>query len=245
MAPGHHHRHPRPLVLDAFGVTFLMLFGTLVYRATEGLSWVDSLYLACTVVTTVGLGNGPQTPIGKMFTVVYNVASLGLGVLLVTEIADWRRERWRRRLRTSGSAWQGHDIAALLAATAPAILGAALIFQWIEDWDFFDSLYFSLVTATGLGLVDREPQKPSSRVIFVAYMFYVMGTALHLLGAVGNVLHERRREATADGGLLDSLRSGSARASHGAGARLAHASGSAAFAAADRERVLYGRDSDD
>lgn len=179
-----------------------MLVGTLVYHVAEDITWVDALYLACSVVTTVGLGNGAQTPIGKAFTVVYNFASLGLGALLLTEIADWRRERWRRRLRASGSAGQAYDVAALLAATAPVIVAATLFFQWLEGWGFGDALYFSLVTATGLGLVDREPQRPESRVMFVAYMFYVMGAALHLLGTVGSVLHEGLREAVVDGGLL-------------------------------------------
>ena len=237
MAP---RRSPRPLVLNAASVAFLMLLGTIVYHAVEGLSWVDSLYLACSVVTTVGLGDGPQTALGKAFTIIYNIASLGLGVLLLADIADFRRERWRRTLRTAGFSGLAHDIVALLVATVPAVLGAAVILQWLEGWAFDEALYFTLVTATGLGLGTLEPQQPEARLFFVCYMFLVMGAALHLLGALGNALHEGLSEAAADGGILDWLRAGLMRSAPDDAVRQGHASGSAAYAAADREAGMQG-----
>src|SRR5687768_16612760 len=62
-----------------FLVAFTLLSGTLFYRAVEGWSAVDAFYFSVTTLTTVGLGDlTPATTIGKLFTVVYIFAGLGL-----------------------------------------------------------------------------------------------------------------------------------------------------------------------
>ena len=60
-------------------VVFTLLSGTLFYRAVEGWSTVDAFYFSVTTLTTVGLGDvAPTTTFGKLFTVVYIFAGLGL-----------------------------------------------------------------------------------------------------------------------------------------------------------------------
>ncbi len=62
-----------------FLVVFTLLSGTLFYRAVEGWSTVDAFYFSVTTLTTVGLGDlTPATTFGKLFTVVYIYAGLGL-----------------------------------------------------------------------------------------------------------------------------------------------------------------------
>jgi voltage-gated potassium channel len=62
-----------------FLVAFTLLSGTLFYRTVEGWSAVDAFYFSVTTFTTVGLGDlTPATTFGKLFTVVYIFAGLGL-----------------------------------------------------------------------------------------------------------------------------------------------------------------------
>jgi voltage-gated potassium channel len=60
-------------------VAFTLLSGTLFYHTVEGWSVVDAFYFSATTLTTVGLGDvAPVTTSGKVFTVVYIFAGLGL-----------------------------------------------------------------------------------------------------------------------------------------------------------------------
>jgi hypothetical protein len=179
------------LSTNAIGVLLLMLVGTTGYLLLENLTIINAFYLSTCVITSVGLVIVPHTAAGKIFTVAFNAASLGQGILLLVEVADWRRERTRRMLRTAGLASAALDVAALLALALPTVCGAALVFQWLEGWQSFgESLYFCVIIATGLGLGDVEPRRPESRLFMCAYLLVIMGVVLHLLGLVGNAVHD-------------------------------------------------------
>ena len=203
----------RPKVsLSALGVVALVSLGAVAYHVFEGLSWIDSIYLSVSVVTTVGLVIVPRTGAGRIFTALLNASSLGLGVLLLVEIADWRRERWRGRIKAIVLAAGGAsspvfssralDAAALFAAAAPAVLGTAALLQWLEGWPWYaEAVYVCFTAATGLGLGDLEPTRPVSRLVFAAYLLWAMGATLHLLGLAGTGLHEAMRGVASGGGV--------------------------------------------
>jgi voltage-gated potassium channel len=71
-----------------FLVLFLLLVGTVFYSLEEGWSVVDAFYFSVTTLTTVGLGDlAPETTIGKLFTVVYIFAGLGIIVGFIDTVA--------------------------------------------------------------------------------------------------------------------------------------------------------------
>ena len=66
----------RPLT---FLVLVTLLGGTIFYSLEEGWSVVDAFYFSVTTLTTVGLGDlAPETTMGKLFTVVYIFAGIGI-----------------------------------------------------------------------------------------------------------------------------------------------------------------------
>src|SRR5215207_5278222 len=84
-----------------FLVLFLLLVGTVFYSLEEGWSVVDAFYFSVTTLTTVGLGDlAPETTIGKLFTVVYIFAGLGIIIGFIDTVS---KETLSHRARRSGS----------------------------------------------------------------------------------------------------------------------------------------------
>jgi voltage-gated potassium channel len=57
----------------------IIITGTLAYHYLEGWSYIDSLYFSVVTLTTIGYGDfSPQTDAGKLFTILYIVAGIGM-----------------------------------------------------------------------------------------------------------------------------------------------------------------------
>jgi voltage-gated potassium channel Kch len=89
-----------------FLVLITLLGGTVFYTLEEGWSVVDAFYFSVTTLTTVGLGDlSPQTTIGKLFTVVYIFAGLGIILGFIDTVA---KESLRYEAG-SGAGQEGED----------------------------------------------------------------------------------------------------------------------------------------
>lgn len=77
-------------VRAVLGFTFaLIVMAALVYWWIEGWSLLDALYFSVITISTVGYGDfSPQTAAGKIFTIGYIVAGLGVFVAAVTTLAE-------------------------------------------------------------------------------------------------------------------------------------------------------------
>src|SRR5215211_7985114 len=75
----------RSLVLLVF---LILSIGTIFYSLQEGWGAIDAFYFSVTTLTTVGYGDlSPKTTIGKLFTVVYIFAGLGIIVGFIDTVA--------------------------------------------------------------------------------------------------------------------------------------------------------------
>ncbi len=80
-------------------VVFTLVGGTIFYSLEEGWSVVDAFYFSVTTLTTVGLGDlVPATTFGKLFTVIYIFAGLGLIAGFINTVTrEALNDRGRRR----------------------------------------------------------------------------------------------------------------------------------------------------
>ena len=66
----------------------LILIATVFYWLVEGWSFLDSVYFSVVTIATVGYGDlTPKTALGKVFTIGYIFAGIGVFVAAVTAIA--------------------------------------------------------------------------------------------------------------------------------------------------------------
>ena len=85
-------------------VILLFLFGgATFYYYIEKLRYIDALYLSAATMTTVGYGDiTPKTDIGKIFTIVYVFAGVGIALyglsVIASHFVEVREEFWLERL---------------------------------------------------------------------------------------------------------------------------------------------------
>jgi hypothetical protein len=74
------------VLLIALGID--LIGGMLAYMWLEGWGWIDALYFSVTTQATVGFGDlVPTTDAGKLFTVVYIFAGLGIIVTFAQRLS--------------------------------------------------------------------------------------------------------------------------------------------------------------
>jgi voltage-gated potassium channel len=67
----------------------LVLFASVFYWLVEGWAPLDCVYFSVVTIATVGYGDfTPQTPLGKIFTIFYIVAGIGIFAAAVTALAQ-------------------------------------------------------------------------------------------------------------------------------------------------------------
>jgi len=68
-------------------VASLLIVGTVFYALVEGWGVIDAVYFSAMSLATVGYGDlVPETPEGKLFTVVYVLAGIGILVSFFTAL---------------------------------------------------------------------------------------------------------------------------------------------------------------
>jgi len=74
-------------ILVAAGM--LLVAGTLIFMIIEDLSLVDGFYFSFVTLATIGYGDiSPTTDVGKIVTVIYGIAGLGIMAALISSIAS-------------------------------------------------------------------------------------------------------------------------------------------------------------
>ena len=76
----------------------LLVAGTIIFMVIEGFSPLDSFYFCFITLATIGYGDiTPTTDLGKIVTVIYGIAGLGVVGALISTIATQHVRRANSR----------------------------------------------------------------------------------------------------------------------------------------------------
>lgn len=93
----------------------------------------------------------------------------------------------------------GYELLAKLASHWPAIFSiglGGLVVSFNEKWDWHQISYYTIVTATTVGLGDLTPSHPVSKLFAIVYIPLSVAIAAFILGNVASLIIDRRRNRT-------------------------------------------------
>jgi hypothetical protein len=63
----------------------------------------------------------------------------------------------------------------LIVGVVVILLAGGLVYRWLEDWSFLNSVYFSAVTLCTVGYGDFAPRTGAGKLFTIFYMFVGVG----------------------------------------------------------------------
>ncbi|KAK1745076.1 hypothetical protein QTG54_004367 [Skeletonema marinoi] len=74
------------------------------------------------------------------------------------------------------------------------IFSGALIIAYLEGWPWYDAFYYTVITATTIGLGDLTPTGELTKACAVVFVPFAVATMGYILGQCASFLVELRRE---------------------------------------------------
>jgi len=140
-------------------------------------TFIGSAFFVNSLLTTIGFGSMyPRTAGGMICTLVFGI--LGIPVmaytlrLLATMIIDTVQPLIADR---STSWYSGQSLTTGLLGGI-FIFGGALVYVFLEQWTYFESVYFTVITLTSIGFGDYLPSNSASRLFTVVFVILGLGT---------------------------------------------------------------------
>ena len=76
----------------------------------------------------------------------------------------------------TGQVIDQHAYKLLTIAALVLVVTGTVVYRWLEDWSWVDSVYFSVVAVTTVGFGDLTPTTDASKVFTIGYL--VVGVSL-------------------------------------------------------------------
>ena len=98
-----HKRFHRRMIYIIIVILLFLFGGATFYYYTEGWRYLDAVYFSAYTMTTVGYGDiTPKTDVGKIFTIFYVFAGVGMALyglsIIATHFVEVREEFWMEKL---------------------------------------------------------------------------------------------------------------------------------------------------
>ena len=98
-----HKAYHKRMIYVAIVMLLLLFGGATFYHKVENWWYIDALYCSAATMTTVGYGDiTPKTDTGKLFTIAFVFAGVGMALygmtLLATHFVEIREEFWLQRI---------------------------------------------------------------------------------------------------------------------------------------------------
>lgn len=129
----------------------------------------SSFFFAGTVVTTIGYGNiAPLSDGGKVFCMVFAVFGIPMTAIMLTALVErlLQLADYLEKFMSSTCTVRGippaylrclHLSIIMCGAVVLVIVFPAFFFKYMEDWSYFEALYFCFISLTTIGLGDFVP----------------------------------------------------------------------------------------
>lgn len=72
----------------------------------------------------------------------------------------------------------------LLITTVIVILAGSVVYHYLEEWSWIDSIYFSIITLTTVGYGDFSPQTDEGKVFTIFYIVLGIGIILTFINTL-------------------------------------------------------------
>ncbi|XP_073240420.1 uncharacterized protein [Porites lutea] len=133
----------------------------------EKWSFTGSLFFSGTVITTIGYGHfAPKTLPGRIFCMIYALFGIPVTWLMLTSLGRKIVELIGRSLQNRELKPENklYNVLCLLVAVVLAFFVMtviAIIGMFIENWTFFEGIYFAFISLTTIGFGDYVPMHPN------------------------------------------------------------------------------------
>lgn len=100
---------------------------------------------------------------------------------------------------TATSALEDHVFKILAVSALGLVLAGTVVYRFLEDWSWVDSLYFSVIAVTTVGFGDITPSTDASKLFTILYVISGITIVTTYLRARmdrhGRKLADRRRDS--------------------------------------------------
>uniref|UniRef100_A0A914V8Y1 Potassium channel domain-containing protein n=1 Tax=Plectus sambesii TaxID=2011161 RepID=A0A914V8Y1_9BILA len=144
----------------------------------------SSVLYAFTLLTTIGYGNiTPTTLLGQAFTMVYGVVGIPLFLIAIADLGRFFKTGVMSviqfccttdLIKKPEEHRMCRELAEVFLVSFVFIgfiaVGSAFLTIWEQDLSYFDSVYFSYISLTTIGLGDIVPRRSEFMIITLIYI---------------------------------------------------------------------------
>eukprot|EP01119_Soliformovum_irregulare_P005004 TRINITY_DN162_c0_g1_i1.p1 TRINITY_DN162_c0_g1~~TRINITY_DN162_c0_g1_i1.p1 ORF type:complete len:308 (+),score=63.96 TRINITY_DN162_c0_g1_i1:953-1876(+) len=200
------------LIVSVVVIICYLGLGMLFYTQVEGWTAVDSFYFTIITLTTVGYGDlHPTKPWSKVFTMFFIIMGISMAGYALGMVGTWflTRQQKREKLRNPGVGYDVRPPKSFISAAAKKLLLSALALiatlalgtltiHYIDDLNWLDAIYWTVVTCSTVGYGDIAPKSPGSRLFASFYILIGAALVLSSLGRFADVFVQIQQKKAID-----------------------------------------------
>ncbi|KZT43256.1 voltage-gated potassium channel [Sistotremastrum suecicum HHB10207 ss-3] len=115
--------------------------------------------------------------------------------LLIHWIVAFHPSQKEERVTSSEVRITGRHFMLQVTWLVSAIGLGALIFSRIEDWLYFDGIYFMVVSSLTVGFGDFEPTTTAGRIILFPFLFFLVAQLANAIGMIIGFFSDKSKDA--------------------------------------------------
>jgi len=171
------------------------------YKAGKPWKFAGSFYYATTVLTTIGYGHStPKTDGGKMFTMIYAIIGIPIGLVMFNSIgerfnyfASMIINKFRKMVKARQPETTELDLICVgLTLSGIVFTSGAAAFSHYEGWTYYHSMYYCFTTLTTIGFGDfvalQQDNALETKPEYVTFALFFIVFGLAIIAALLNLM---------------------------------------------------------